>query len=136
MEFDYVLLSGPIERKPLAHFLITGHTGFKGAWLTLLLKARGHEVSGLALDPLPRSIYSLANLKTDLNYDLRGDVRSLKETEGAFRKVQPDFVLHLAAQALVREGFKEPYQTYETNVLGTLNVWRPLRGQIRSGRSY
>jgi len=106
----------------LAHFLITGHTGFKGAWLTLLLKARGHEVSGLALDPLPRSVYNLANLKTDLNYDLRGDVRSLKETEGAFRKVQPDFVLHLAAQALVREGFKEPYQTYETNVLGTLNV--------------
>jgi len=106
----------------MAHYLITGHTGFKGAWLVFLLKAQGHDVSGLALEPLPGSIFDRTNLENDLVYDFRVDIRNRDETIEAIRHAQPDYVIHLAAQALVREGYRNPRYTYETNVLGTLNV--------------
>jgi CDP-glucose 4,6-dehydratase len=106
----------------MAHYLITGHTGFKGAWLIFLLKAQGHDVSGLGLDPLPGSIFDRTNLESDLVHDFRVDIRNKDETVEAIGLVQPDFVIHMAAQALVREGYRNPRYTYETNVLGTLNV--------------
>ena len=106
----------------MAHFLITGHTGFKGAWLTLLLKARGHEVSGLSDEAPQESLYARARLVQDLDHDLRGDVRNLEALKKSFHKVSPDYVVHMAAQSLVREGHRLPLQTYETNFLGTLNV--------------
>ena len=106
----------------MAHYLITGHTGFKGAWLIFLLKARGHEVSGLALDPLPGSLFERADLAQDLTHDFRVDIRDREKTHKAFQEVQPDYVIHMAAQALVREGYRNPLLTYETNVSGTLNV--------------
>lgn len=106
----------------MAHYLITGHTGFKGAWLIFLLKAQGHDVSGLALDPLPGSIFARTNLESDLANDFRVDIRKRGETFGAIQHAQPDYVIHMAAQALVREGYRNPRYTYETNVLGTLNV--------------
>ena len=106
----------------MAHYLITGHTGFKGAWLIFLLKAQGHDVSGLALDPLPGSIFDRTNLENDLVHDFRLDIRNKEETVDAIRHAQPDYVIHMAAQALVREGYRNPRYTYETNVLGTLNV--------------
>jgi len=106
----------------MAHYLITGHTGFKGAWLVFLLKAQGHDVSGLALDPLPGSIFDLTNLENDLVHDFRVDIRNRNETVEAMRHAEPDYVIHMAAQALVREGYRNPRYTYETNVLGTLNV--------------
>lgn len=106
----------------MAHYLITGHTGFKGAWLFFLLKAQGHDVSGLALDPPPESIFDKTDLESDLVHDFRVDIRSREETVEAIRQAQPDYVIHLAAQALVREGYRNPRYTYETNVLGTLNV--------------
>jgi CDP-glucose 4,6-dehydratase len=106
----------------MAHYLITGHTGFKGAWLIFLLKAQGHDVSGLALDPLPGSIFDRANLENDLVHDFRLDIRNREETVDAIRHAQPDYVIHMAAQALVREGYRNPRYTYETNVLGTMNV--------------
>ena len=106
----------------MAHYLITGHTGFKGAWLIFLLKSQGHEVSGLALDPLPGSIFDRANLTQDLTHDFRIDIRDRDHTVRAVKTAQPDYVIHMAAQALVREGYRNPRYTYETNVTGTLNV--------------
>jgi len=106
----------------MAHYLITGHTGFKGSWLTLLLKSRGHEVSGLALEPPADSLFSRANIASDMVHDLRVDIRNRNATVEAFKQVAPDYVIHLAAQALVREGYRKPVETYETNVNGTMHV--------------
>jgi len=104
------------------HFLITGHTGFKGAWLTLMLLERGHTVSGLALEPAPGSLYERARLSELLLRDLRVDIRDGVATQQAIMSVEPDVVLHLAAQPLVRESYRDPRYTYETNTLGTLSV--------------
>jgi CDP-glucose 4,6-dehydratase len=106
----------------MAHYLITGHTGFKGSWLTLLLKSRGHEVSGLALDPLPGSLFERAHISSDLTHDFRVDVRNRDGIVDSFQQAKPDVVIHMAAQALVREGYRDPIGTYETNVNGTLHV--------------
>lgn len=104
------------------HYLITGHTGFKGAWLVALLKARGHEVSGLALDPVPGALYTRAGLDAEVVHDLRIDIRDAAATAAGITRVAPDVVLHLAAQPLVRESYKDPRTTFETNAMGTLNV--------------
>lgn len=118
------------------HFLITGHTGFKGAWLTLLLKERGHIVSGFSDKAEPNSLYETAHLSDFLEFDLRGDVRNLEHLENAHSNLHPDFVIHMAAQSLVRKSYLEPIATFETNVLGTLNVLyssqmsKDLKGQL------
>jgi len=104
------------------HVLVTGHTGFKGAWLAMMLTARGHEVSGLSLDPVPGALYTAAGVAGDLTHDLRIDIRNEFATAEAIRTVAPDVVMHLAAQPLVRLSYREPRLTYETNVMGTLNV--------------
>lgn len=104
------------------HFLVTGHTGFKGSWLTLLLNQRGHTVSGLALDPVADGLYEQANLSEIVSHDKRVDIRDATATAAAIAEVSPDVVIHLAAQPLVRESYREPRATFETNVLGTLNV--------------
>jgi CDP-glucose 4,6-dehydratase len=103
-------------------YLITGHTGFKGAWLTLLLKSRGHTVSGLALEPEPGSLFEIANIASVLDQDFRIDIRQADDCAEAIQQVKPDVVMHLAAQPLVRESYREPRVTFETNVMGTLNV--------------
>lgn len=104
------------------HYLITGHTGFKGAWLTLLLKQRGHTVSGIALDPLPGALFEIAELTQDLEGDVRLDIRDASGLRNAFQRLAPDVVVHMAAQPLVRESYRNPRYTFETNVDGTLNV--------------
>jgi CDP-glucose 4,6-dehydratase len=104
------------------HFLVTGHTGFKGAWLALMLTERGHTVSGLALEPAPGSLFERTRLSELLLGDLRVDIRDAAATLQAITAVEPDVVLHLAAQPLVRESYRDPRYTYETNTLGTLNV--------------
>jgi CDP-glucose 4,6-dehydratase len=104
------------------HFLITGHTGFKGAWLSLFLHMRGHTVSGVALDPERDSLFVRANVKKFLESDVRCDIRDLSKIRSHFKEIKPDVVIHLAAQALVRESYKNPLDTYETNVMGTLNI--------------
>ena len=104
------------------HYLITGHTGFKGAWLALMLAEQGHTVSGLALEPAPGSLYERARLSELLLRDLRVDIRDGDATQQAITTVEPDVVLHLAAQPLVRESYRDPRYTYETNTLGTLSV--------------
>ncbi len=107
--------------------IITGHTGFKGAWLTAWLKQLGANVVGIALDtPTEPSHFVAANL-TDGMTDLRIDIRNQVAIEEAIFSAQPDFVFHLAAQALVRRSYEDPVATYMTNAIGTLNLLEALR---------
>lgn len=112
------------------HYLITGHTGFKGSWLSLLLLQRGHRVSGLSLDPLPGALFERARLGELLEHDLRVDIRDAAATAQAIASIAPDAVIHMAAQPLVRESYRSPRATFETNVMGTLNV---IEGVQRTG---
>ena len=104
------------------HFLITGHTGFKGAWLSLILRQRGHLVSGISLNPEVGSLFERAEIGKFLENDIRCDIRESVKLSGHFKEANPDVVIHLAAQALVRESYKNPMNTFETNVIGTINV--------------
>jgi len=104
------------------HYLVTGHTGFKGAWLVLMLREHGHTVSGIALEPAAGSLFDRARLSELLTHDLRVDIRDGALVRQAVTTTEPDVVLHLAAQPLVRESYRDPRYTYEANTLGTLNV--------------
>jgi CDP-glucose 4,6-dehydratase len=104
------------------HYLVTGHTGFKGSWLVLLLRARGHRVSGMALDPVSGGLYEQARLAEVVEHDHRVDIRDQAAVARSMAEIAPDVVVHLAAQALVRESYARPRETLETNVWGTLNV--------------
>ena len=104
------------------HVLITGHTGFKGSWLIAMLHHQGAEVSGIALDPVRGGIFEKASLHDLLTNDIRLDIRDSVELQGAMRRISPDVVIHLAAQPLVLASYDKPSETYETNVIGTLNV--------------
>jgi CDP-glucose 4,6-dehydratase len=110
------------QLKDTMHFLITGHTGFKGSWLSLLLRERGHQVSGIALEPDAGALYISAGVGKIMVNDIRCDVRNLEALQKNFKAIKPDVVIHLAAQALVRESYKTPVTTFETNVIGTINV--------------
>lgn len=107
--------------------LVTGHTGFKGSWLVAWLRQLGAEVTGIALDPpsLP-SHFEAACLGEDLT-DHRLDIRDRANLKDRIVQAAPDFVFHLAAQPLVRRSYIDPVETYETNVIGTLNVLEALR---------
>lgn len=103
------------------HFFITGHTGFKGAWLTLLLKELGHKVSGYALEPEGGSLFEKAQLTNELEHHFIGDVRDDIQLKKSLASVSPDFAIHLAAQSLVLRSYQNPDETYTTNVDGTRN---------------
>lgn len=109
-------------------YLITGHTGFKGAWLSLMLHHLGHQISGLALDPEPGSLFERAGVADLLAADLRVDVRDAAGVHAAITGERPDVLVHLAAQSLVRESYRDPRRTYETNVMGTYNVLEAAQG--------
>jgi len=112
--------------------LITGHTGFKGSWLTAWLTMLEARVAGLALDPNEdQPLYASLGLAERLIADHRIDVRDRKAVAHVVQREQPEFVFHLAAQPLVRQSYAEPAETFETNVLGVTNVLEELR---RSGR--
>lgn len=107
--------------------LVTGHTGFKGSWLTAWLKQLGAQVVGIALDPPTEpSHFAAARLSEGIT-DLRIDIRDRDALQKAIVSAQPDFVFHLAAQALVRRSYADPIDTWQTNVLGTLHVLEALR---------
>jgi CDP-glucose 4,6-dehydratase len=107
--------------------LITGHTGFKGAWLTAWLKQLGARVTGIALAPATNPSHFEAGHLEGGMVDLRIDIRERVKLEDAILSVQPDFVFHLAAQALVRRSYEDPVETWDTNVMGTLYVLEALR---------
>ena len=104
------------------HVLITGHTGFKGSWLIAMLHHQGAKVSGLALDPVNGGIFKKAALHELLAHDIRLDIRNAVELKKAVQRISPDVVIHLAAQPLVLVSYEQTRETYETNVIGTLNV--------------
>lgn len=110
------------------HYLVTGHTGFKGSWLSLMLQVQGHTVSGISLDPSKKSLFNQAELSNIFENDLRIDIRNSIELNQTIKKIQPEVIIHLAAQPLVRESYKDPVGTFETNVLGTLNLLETTRG--------
>ncbi|MEY2514808.1 MAG: CDP-glucose 4,6-dehydratase, partial [bacterium] len=107
--------------------LVTGHTGFKGAWLTLWLQALGARVSGLA-DGVPTqpSLYELARVGVGVN-EFRADIRDYDAVLAAVATSAPQIVVHMAAQPFVRRSFADPRATYETNVMGTVNVLEAVR---------
>ena len=108
--------------------LVTGHTGFKGSWLAIWLTMMGAKVVGYALDPYSeKGNYCASHLSKHLHADLRGDVRDLETLSATIEKYQPEIVFHLAAQALVRTSYEQPRYTYETNVMGSLNVLEAVR---------
>jgi CDP-glucose 4,6-dehydratase len=107
--------------------LVTGHTGFKGAWLSLWLLHLGARVTGFSLGlPTQPSLFALAGASAGLVH-LEGDVRDARALRQALEAAKPELVLHLAAQSLVRQSYREPVATYETNVVGTVNVLEACR---------
>lgn len=107
--------------------LITGHTGFKGSWLTRILVNAGAEVTGYSLlPPTTPDLFSLADVENKINHVI-GDIRDLEHLKKVFEEVQPEIVLHLAAQPIVRDSYKDPVYTYETNVMGTVNIMECVR---------
>lgn len=106
--------------------LITGHTGFKGSWLSVLLKQVGADVSGLALEPEQDSLFSQAGLAGMMNHYV-GDIRDKSVVERAFKEVRPEYVFHLAAQALVLESYEDPKTTFDTNIAGSVNILEVVR---------
>ncbi len=108
--------------------LVTGHTGFKGSWMTEWLLHMGAEVVGYALDPpSDPSHFETLELGSRLLDDIRADIRSLDDIKTTLRKHKPHFIFHLAAQPLVIESFNEPRYTFETNVMGTVNLLEAVR---------
>ncbi|MBQ6326299.1 MAG: CDP-glucose 4,6-dehydratase [Clostridia bacterium] len=106
--------------------LVTGHTGFKGTWLTKILVDAGAQVAGISLNGEDRPFYERAGL-TQLIHDVRADIRDYSTLLTQFRLCKPEIVFHLAAQPLVRQSYACPRGTYETNVMGTLNVLECIR---------
>lgn len=107
--------------------LITGHTGFKGSWLAIWLKELGAEVFGYALEPYSNmDNFVICELEKEINHKI-GDVRNGEELYAYFQEVQPDFAFHLAAQPLVLLSYQDPLNTFNTNLMGTVNFWEAVR---------
>lgn len=120
MNFDRTFYRGK-------RILITGHTGFKGSWMCKLLVMAGAQVTGYALKPPTQpALFEVCRLSEQVN-SIEGDVRDLNHLKEVFIQVQPEIVIHMAAQPLVRESYKNPVYTYETNVMGTVNMLECVR---------
>lgn len=106
---------------------VTGHTGFKGSWLCRMLAGAGASVTGFSLEPPTEpSLFRIAGIEKDVR-SVIGDVRDQAALKAAFDEAQPEIVLHLAAQPIVRESYRNPAYTYETNVMGTVNLLECVR---------
>lgn len=106
---------------------VTGHTGFKGAWLCKMLVNIGAQVTGYSLNPpTTPSLFQIAEIEKDMN-SVIGDIRDYQKLKRAFDIAQPEIVIHLAAQPIVRDSYKYPMYTYETNVMGTVNILECIR---------
>jgi len=115
-EFNYRDILGKNEK-----IFLTGHTGFKGTWLTLLLEEMGHEVVGFSLEAAPNSLFDRLGRQGFVNETI-GDIRDINKLNAAMKTSKPSIVIHLAAQALVLGSYKDPRGTFEINAQGTANV--------------
>lgn len=107
--------------------LVTGHTGFKGTWLTRILVNVGAEVTGYSrCSEKNPSFFKISDVKDKINH-IKGDIRDLENLNKVVREVQPEIIIHLAAQPIVRDGYRNPVYTYETNVMGTVNIMECIR---------
>jgi len=106
---------------------LTGHTGFKGSWLSLWLKALEADVTGFALDPPTQpNLFELADAGRGL-HSMRGDIRDFPSLKSALADARPQVVIHMAAQSVVRRGYEDPIETYSSNVMGTVNLLEAVR---------
>ena len=114
---------------------VTGHTGFKGTWLCKMLLDAGAQVTGYSLDPpTDPNLFSLSQIEEQMD-SVIGDIRNRELLWKTIKRVNPEFVIHLAAQPIVRDSYKDPVLTYETNVMGTVNILEAVRN-IESVRSF
>lgn len=114
--------------------LVTGHTGFKGSWLSVMLQMAGAKVVGYALPAVgEENLFSLAHVAEGM-CSVEGDIRDLAHLKQVFEEHRPEIVFHLAAQPIVRKSYQNPVYTYETNVMGTVNLMECVRttGGVRS----
>lgn len=108
--------------------LVTGHTGFKGSWLSIWLHALGAEVVGIGLDPVTeRDNFVLSGIGNKIKADIRADIRNGEKMKEIFAAYKPEIVFHLAAQPLVRLSYEIPVDTYQINVIGTINILEAIR---------
>lgn len=107
--------------------LVTGHTGFKGSWLSLILARAGYEVYGISLEPRLNDLYELAGVQQVMSGDFRQDIQDIDALTELVKSIRPAAAIHLAAQPIVLESYRNPYETFTTNVLGTLNFLQSLR---------
>ncbi len=108
--------------------LVTGHTGFKGSWFSIWLHALGAEVIGVGLDPATeRDNFVLSGIGRKIHADIRADIRDGERMKRIFAEYRPEIVFHLAAQPLVRLSYECPVETYQTNVMGTINIMEAIR---------
>lgn len=108
--------------------LVTGHTGFKGSWLSIWLQELGAEVVGVGLEPYSeKDNYVLSGIGKRIKADIRADIRDGQRMKEIFAEYQPEIVFHLAAQPLVRLSYEIPVETYQTNVIGTINIMEAIR---------
>ena len=115
--------------------LITGHTGFKGAWMSVMLVNAGAEVIGYSsCSKRETRLFDLCGIKEQITH-IKGDVRDLEHLLDTFKNTQPEIVIHMAAQPIVRDSYKDPVGTYSTNVMGTVNICEAVR-QTESVRSF
>ena len=108
--------------------LVTGHTGFKGSWLSIWLQEMGAEVVGVGLEPYSeKDNFVLSGIGKNIKADIRADIRDGQKMKDIFAEYQPEIVFHLAAQPLVRLSYELPVETYETNVMGSINIMEAAR---------
>lgn len=113
---------------------LTGHTGFKGSWMSRILVNAGAELTGFSLEPPTNpNLFELADVEDKMT-SVIGDIRNLEQMWDAFSKCDPEIVIHMAAQPIVRDSYKDPVYTYETNVMGTVNILECVRrsGNVKS----
>ncbi len=124
---SYQIKSIPLHEFANKRVLITGHTGFKGSWLSMILNLVGAEVMGYSLNENRRDhLFNKLSLKNSLQH-IEGDIRDFEFFKSSVNKFQPEFIFHLAAQAIVSNSYENPKNTFETNILGVLNILEIIR---------
>lgn len=120
-----------MDTKPI-HVLVTGHTGFKGSWLVILLKSLGYRVSGISLPAQPTSLFTNGNLERYLDSHISLNILERTRLQEKLELVSPDIVIHFAAQPLVRDAYRDPLNTFDVNIMGTLNLLHSIPESVKT----